>query len=68
MEIIKVDSSIISAIGYDGTNIEVHLRSGKKYQYFPVPENVFQNFLNATSKGKFWNLQIKPKYQCRPLP
>ena len=67
MEMFKVNSSIISAIGYDGTNIEVHLRNGKKYHYFPAPENVFKNFLNATSKGRFWNLQIKPKYQCRLL-
>jgi len=67
LEMIKIKSSVISAIGYDGKNIEVHLHSGKKYQYFPVPEKVFNDFLNAKSKGIFWNKQIKPKYQCREL-
>ena len=67
MQMIKVNSSVIKSIGYDGTNIEVDLHNGEKYQYFPVSEKVFDNFLNAKSKGNFWNKQIKSKYLCRHL-
>ena len=67
LEMIRVKSSVIKAIDYDGTNVEVHLHSDKKYQYYSVPENIFENLLNAKSKGEFWNLRIKPKYQCREL-
>ena len=67
MEMFKVNSSIISAIGYDGTNIEVDLLDGTKYKYFTVPQSVFVKLLNTQSKGTYWNKYIKPFYPCRRL-
>ena len=67
MEMFKVSSSIISAIGYDGTNIEMHLLDGTKYEYHNVPQSIFVKLLNAQSKGTYWNKYIKPFYSCRRL-
>lgn len=68
MNMIKVvDSSIISAVGYENHKLEVWLNTGKKYQYSPVPETVFENFLKAPSKGIFFNRDVKPHYDCKPL-
>ena len=68
MEMIKViNSSIISAVGYENRKLEVWLNTGRKYQYSPVPERIFENFLKAPSKGIFFNRDIKTKYKCTPL-
>ncbi len=68
MNMIKVvDSSIVSAVGHENVKLEVWLNTGKKYQYSPVPETVFKNFLKAPSKGIFFNRNVKPHYDCKPL-
>lgn len=62
-----VDSSNIEAIGYDSTNQHLHVRflkSGITYIYYGVEDWVFQEFIDAGSKGVFLNERIKPNYQC----
>jgi hypothetical protein len=51
----SVDSSNVASIGYDPATVtlEVEFKNGSIYQYFDVPEAVFQEFINAPSKGKF---------------
>lgn len=63
-EMIYVDSSNIEAIGYDPSTKELHvqfLKSGL-YVYPDVPQEVFDEFLNADSKGSYFNRNIKPVY------
>lgn len=67
MNMTKVTSSIISAVGHENSKLEVWLNTGKKYQYSPVPERVFKTFINAPSKGTFFDREIKTKYDCKPL-
>ncbi len=65
-EMLYVDSSNIEAIGYDPVNLELHvlfLKSGETYVYFDVEEWLFQEFLQADSKGTYLNAKIKPCYQ-----
>ena len=69
-EMLYVDSSNIEAIGYDPDNQELHvlfLKSGETYAYYDVEEWVFQEFLQANSKGIYLNAKIKPSYQYAKL-
>jgi hypothetical protein len=55
MERISVVSSNVVSIGFDPVTatLEVEFNNGGIYQYFDVPEIIFQEFINAPSKGKF---------------
>jgi KTSC domain len=59
---IPVDSSNIAAIGYRGGVCQVDFHSGSRYQYFEVPEWVYQEFLEAGSKGRYLNQVFKGDY------
>jgi hypothetical protein len=60
-----VASSNIASIGYDPRNLtlEVEFTDGSIYQYFDVPEAVYQEFMRAGSKGKFLHANIKGSYR-----
>ncbi len=61
-----VDSSNIEAIGYDPDSQELYVRflnSGETYLYYDVEEWVFQEFLQADSKGTYFHANIKVRYQ-----
>lgn len=65
-----VDSSNLEAIGYDPDSRELHVRflkSGDTYVYYDVDEWVFQEFLQADSKGGYLNDKIKERYQFAKL-
>jgi len=61
---LKVDSSNVNEIGYDEkeNDIFVRFKNGYLYAYFGVPVNVWEDFLNAESKGKFVHTSLKGKY------
>ncbi len=64
MERYPVESSNVAAVGYDVDEavLEVTFHSGGVYRYYGVQESVFQRFLHASSKGKFFHQNIKGKY------
>ena len=65
-----VDSSNVEAIGHDPDAQELHVRfikSGETYVYYNVEEWVFQEFMNADSKGKYLNNYIKGNSQYNKL-
>ena len=57
----QVASSNIRGIGYDipTQTLEVEFMSGWVYQYYGVPENLYQQIMQAASKGQFLNQYIK---------
>lgn len=65
MERTPVDSSNISSIGYDedSNTLEVEFHSGAVYQYFDVPLNVYQEIMEAGSKGQYFAQHIKGYYR-----
>jgi len=69
LEMIPVDSSLISAAGYDGDKEELHVQfnSGDRYVYESVPPSVFEDLMEALSPGGYFARQIKPIYPCRKL-
>ena len=64
-EMIFVDSSNVEAIGYDDNTRELHVQflSGGYYIYHDVPREIFDELMNAPSKGSFLNREVKRVYQ-----
>ncbi len=65
-----VDSSNVEAIGYDPATQELHVRflkSGETYVYYNVEESVFDEYMQADSKGQYLNLKIKERYDFGKL-
>jgi len=64
MEREMVASSTILSIGYESASetLEVEFKSGGIYQYYNVPEPVYQQLMAADSKGKFLHVYIKNAY------
>lgn len=59
-----VASSNIVAIGYDepSQTLEVEFMSGAVYQYYNVTQALFDQLMQAGSKGQFLAYQIKNVY------
>jgi hypothetical protein len=59
-----VSSSNLRSVGYDSaTNtLEIGFHGRQVYQYFNVPESVYQGLMNAASHGKYHYRHIKEKY------
>ena len=55
MELIRVDSSMIYAFGYDEEQqvLEVIFKRNGVYCYHNVPKEVYQQLLDADSKGSY---------------
>ena len=65
-----VDSSNIEAIGYDLARMELHVRflkSGDTYAYYNVESWVFDEMMQADSKGIYLNTNIKGRYDYGKL-
>jgi hypothetical protein len=54
MKLTEIDSSMISAVGYEGDTMRVVFASTEKVvDYLKVPKNTYQKFMESTSKGTF---------------
>jgi hypothetical protein len=64
-EPVKVTSSVIEevAYGYHMPVLTVWFRNGLAYRYFDVPESVYEEFLAAESKGRYFNAYIRDAYE-----
>lgn len=64
MQMHPVRSSNVAAIGHDPDSqiLTVQFHSGRSYRYANVSEEVFEQFLDAESKGRFFNEHIKDVY------
>ena len=69
MDRTPVRSSNIGSVGYDPTSrtLEVEFHSGGLYQYFGVPENIYQGLMRAASKGSYFHDYIKSRYPDRQV-
>jgi hypothetical protein len=60
----QVPSSVIRSFSYSAKNSELSITfvSGRRYVYTDVPQDVFDAFKAATSKGTFFNDEIRDAY------
>lgn len=66
MNMIPVRSSAIAAIGYEASTQRMVIRftSGDSYTFCRVPEHIFSAFMASSSKGGYYDRQIRGRYQC----
>lgn len=59
-----VASTNIASIGYDVSTetLEIEFLSGAIYQYYNVPNNMYEQLMQEGSKGRFLNTYIKNAY------
>ena len=63
------NSEAIREIEYfeDEEVLEIMFTSGKTYKYYAVEQKVYNDFLKADSKGRFYNERIKGYYDSVKL-
>lgn len=66
MNMITVTSNAIHSVGYDAELkiLRIEFKHGRIYDFLNVPKNVYVRFLNATSKGNFYDRYIKNRFNC----
>lgn len=69
MERQYVSSSNIASIGYDPDNqvLEIEFLSGAVYQYYDVPQSVYDGLMAADSHGKFLDVYKKKRQEYQLL-
>ncbi len=62
---VRVHSSWVRSVGYDkpSRTLEIEYRKEGIFQYFEVPEFLFEELLHADSKGEFVSRNIIAKYR-----
>lgn len=57
----KVDSSMITVVGYHRGVLWVIFNNNAVYRYFGVPELTYIEMVTASSIGKYFNANVKAK-------
>ena len=62
-------STVIRSYLYDPAKSELWITfvSGRRYIYAGVPQHVFDAFKTASSRGAFFNREIRDRYAFREL-
>ena len=61
MERTDVVSSNLASVGYDPSSmtLEIEFKKSGVYQYFNVPEDIYEELMNADSHGEYFDAYIK---------
>lgn len=64
IEMQQVQSSNITRIGFDAAagKLYVEFTSGTLYEYEGIAPELFESFMKAESKGRFFGAEIRPKF------
>ena len=64
MQMIPVNSSSLSMIGYEPNSLTLRIvfRDGGVYDYFGIPEILVKQLLSSPSKGRFYAYHIKGRF------
>lgn len=68
MNMVPVSSSNLVSVGYEKATrtLRVQFYSGL-YDYYDVPENIYNGLLSASSKGQYHHAFIKNSYRYRKI-
>ena len=57
----SVQSSNVASVGYDSADqvLEIEFHHGGTYQYFNVPEHIYQGLMGASSHGTYFDRNVK---------
>lgn len=64
-----VDSNAILSVEHDAESGTLFVRfvDGDLYAYFDVPRVVYEAFLTAESKGRYFAERVRPAYDFHPV-
>jgi KTSC domain len=65
---VPVESTSIELVGYDEDARELYVQfrlRSRTYVYFDVPPEAYTALLEAPSKGRYLNFEIKPYHRYR---
>jgi KTSC domain len=62
---VKVNSSNIDEVEYipSTKTLQIRFKNGSLYNYFDVPEEVFEEFIKSESAGKYFQAHVKSAFQ-----
>jgi hypothetical protein len=65
MKTTAVDSTTLRTVGYDAERrlLQFEFQNRSLYQYFDVPEAVYEELMQAPSKGTYFNQCIRSKFE-----
>ena len=66
MEMVRVSSSAIAAAGYDPNSqrMKIQFVQGHTYDFCRVPQRVYDGLMMSASKGAYYTMHIRDRYQC----
>lgn len=69
MKRIPVASSNLKSVGYDANmqTLEIEFHGGRIYQYFGVPQSIYDKLISASSHGKYFAAKIKKGFGYRKI-
>jgi hypothetical protein len=61
----QVDSSHVKSVGYDAaqSHLQVTFKDGSSYDYAGVPPLIYDQFINAPSKGAFMREVLRTRFR-----
>lgn len=68
MNLIRVNSSNLVAVGYDASSrtLRIQFNSGL-YDYYDVPESIYEGLMSAPSHGQYHARYIKNSFRYRKI-
>jgi hypothetical protein len=65
MNITVVESATLAALAYDDAReiLQLEFRSRATYSYFGVPGSVYEALMAAPSKGRYFNREIRGRFE-----
>lgn len=65
MERQEVESTTMRSVGYNQAKqvLEIEFQSGMIYQYLDIPSAIYKELLEAESKGRYFNSEIRDTYE-----
>ena len=58
-----LDSSVLKSAAYStDETLQLEFRTGPVYRYCRVPPTIFQDLMTATSKGAYYNRNIRKSF------
>lgn len=67
MRWVPVESTSLDCVGYEDEVLEVRFNNGGVYRYYGVPKEVREGLMQADSKGRFFNAEIRGVYRAARL-
>lgn len=67
MNLTRVKSSNLRAVGYGDGELIVEFHGGKRYRYLGVPEETHRALLAATSIGRFFRQHVRSRFDYEEI-